>query len=121
MKKEMLSAEDLDIGQFKAMVVQKPSKKDIHGFVYLSTTWGSQLKVPDKLKPSIIHLADAVNRYTDIQANISPHLLLNSHELMNMPFIYIATDTAFELTPVECRNFGTYLRAGGFAIRLVKE
>ncbi|MFC1508518.1 DUF4159 domain-containing protein [Candidatus Omnitrophota bacterium] len=116
MIKELLSVEDLDIGQFKAMVVQKPSKKDIHGFVYISSTWGSQLRVPDKLKPSIIHLAEAVNRYTNIEANVSPHLLLNSHELMTMPFIYIATDTAFELTPFERQNLGAYLRAGGFAI-----
>ena len=116
MKNEMLSAEDLDIGQFKAMVIQKPSKMDIHGFVYLSSTWGSQLRVPDTLKPSIIHLAEAINRYTNIEANVSPHLLLNSHELMSMPLIYIATDTAFELTPIERQNFEAYLRAGGFAI-----
>ncbi|MFC1607061.1 DUF4159 domain-containing protein [Candidatus Latescibacterota bacterium] len=116
LKSEMLSIDDLDIGQFKAMVVQETSKHLIHGFVYLSSMWGTQLRVPDKLKGSVIKLVEAVNRYTNIDAKVSHHLMLDSNELITMPLVYITTDHAFQLTPTERVNLGSYLRAGGFAV-----
>jgi hypothetical protein len=36
--------------------------------------------------------------------------------MFESPFVYIITDTAFELTEIESRNFGEYLRKGGFAV-----
>ena len=116
LKSEMLTVDDLDIGQFKAMVVQEPSKRHIHGFVYLSSMWGAQLRVPDNLKGSVIKLAEAVNRFTNIDAKVSHHLMLDSHELITMPLVHITTDRAFQLTPTERKNLGSYLRAGGFAV-----
>ena len=116
MKKEMISVEDFDTGRYKAMVVQKASNLDIKGFVYIAATWGAQLKVPDHLKGAIINLAEAVTRYTSIQAKVDSHLLLDSRDIFNIPFIYITTDKAFQLTPTERENFGKYLRSGGFAV-----
>ena len=116
LRNEMISMNDLDIGQFRAMVVQSPLKKDIRGFVYVSSTWGTQLKVPDRLKRSVINLAEAVNRYTKIEAKVVPYLFLDSREIFMAPFVFITTDTAFELTSIERRNLDTYLKAGGFAI-----
>ncbi len=115
MKEELISVGDHDTGRYRAMIIQNPDKFDLQGFVYISTTWGSQLKVSDHLKRSIISLTEAVNRYTDIEAKVGSHLLLDSHKLFTTPLVIITTDKAFELTPIERKNFGAYLKAGGFA------
>ena len=117
MKEEMISIDDLDTGRYKAMIIQDPgNKQSIKGFIYLSTVWGAQLKPPDELKRSIIGLAEAVNRYTNINAKMDAHLYLDSRKLFDAPFVYVMADSAFELTEIERRNFGEYLRNGGFAV-----
>jgi len=117
MKDEMISLNDLDTGQFKAMVIQDPNnKQEIKGFIYISTAWGAQLKPPDNLKRAVINLVEAVNRYTNISAKVDAHLFLDSRKLFESPFVYITADNAFELTEIERKNFGTYLRNGGFAV-----
>ena len=117
MKDEMISLEDLDTGQFKAMIIQDPSnKKEIKGFVYIATAWGAQLKPPDRLKRATLNLVEAVNRYTNINAKVDTHLYLDSYKLFETPFVYITADDAFELTEIERQNFGEYLRNGGFAV-----
>jgi len=117
MKEEMISLDDLDTGQYKAMVIQDPNnKQSIKGFVYIATAWGAQLRPPDALKRSVINLVEAVNRYTNINAKVDSHLFLDSRKIFETPFVYIITDKAFELTEIEKRNFGDYLRKGGFAV-----
>jgi hypothetical protein len=117
MKEEMISLDDLDTGQYKAMVIQDPNdKQSIKGFVYISTAWGAQLKPPDKLKRAVINLVEAVNRYTNINAKVDSHLYLDSRKIFETPFVYVVSDKAFELTDIERRNFGDYLRKGGFAV-----
>jgi hypothetical protein len=117
MKEEMISLEDLDTGQYKAMVIQDPNNKtSIKGFVYIATAWGAQLRPPDALKRAVINLVEAVNRYTNINAKTDSHLYLDSRKIFETPFVYIITDVAFELTEIERRNFGDYLRKGGFAV-----
>jgi hypothetical protein len=116
MKEEMISLDDLDTGQYKAMVIQDPNdKQSIKGFVYISTAWGAQLRPPDTLKRSVINLVEAVNRYTNINAKVDTHLFLDSRKIFDTPFVYITTVDAFELTDIERKNFGDYLRKGGFA------
>jgi hypothetical protein len=117
MKEEMISLEDLDTGQYKAMVIQDPNNKmSIKGFVYIATAWGAQLRPPDSLKRAVINLVEAVNRYTNINAKTDSHLYLDSRKIFETPFVYIITDVAFELTEIERKNFGDYLRKGGFAV-----
>ena len=117
MKEEMISIDDLDTGQFKAMIVQDPSnKQEITGFVYIATAWGAQLKPPDNLKRAVINLVEAVNRYTKINAKVDGHLFLDHRRLFDTPFVYVVADEAFELTEIEARSFGDYLRNGGFAV-----
>ena len=117
MKEEMISLDDLDTGQFKAMVIQDPSnKQDITGFIYIATAWGAQLRPPDALKRAVINLVEAVNRYTNINAKVDSHLFLDHRKLFETPFVYIIADEAFELTEIERNNFGQYLRNGGFAV-----
>jgi hypothetical protein len=117
MKEEMISLDDLDTGQYKAMIIQDPNnKQSIKGFVYIATAWGAQLRPPDTLKRAVINLVEAVNRYTNINAQVDDHLYLDSRKIFETPFVYITTDKAFELTEIEKRNFGEYLRKGGFAV-----
>jgi len=117
MKEEMISLEDLDTGQYKAMVIQDPNnKQSIKGFVYISTAWGAQLKPPDTLKRAVINLVEAVNRYTNINAKVDTHLYLDSRKIYETPFVYVTANKAFELTDIERKNFGEYLRKGGFAV-----
>jgi hypothetical protein len=117
MKEEMISLDDLDTGQYKAMVIQDPNnKQSIKGFVYISTAWGAQLRPPDKLKRSVINLVEAVNRYTNINAKVDSHLYIDSRNIFETPFVYVTADKAFELTDIERKNFGEYLRKGGFAV-----
>ncbi len=117
MKEEMISLDDLDTGQFKAMVIQDPNNKmDIKGFVYIATAWGAQLIPPDELKRAVINLVEAVNRYTNINAKVDSHLFLDHRKLFETPFVYITADRAFELTAIERTSFGRYLRNGGFTV-----
>ncbi|MCE5249832.1 DUF4159 domain-containing protein [bacterium] len=117
LKNEMFALGDLDNGIYKATVIQDSrNKKNIHGFVYIATVWGTEFAPPDQLRRSVLSLAEAVNRYTGIHAKIDSHLMLDSSRLFSMPLIYITTDTAFELTPREAENLGKYLRNGGFAV-----
>ncbi|MCE5250091.1 DUF4159 domain-containing protein [bacterium] len=116
MKNELISVVDFDTGRYKAMVVHDPSTMDIRGFIYMASTWGSQLRVPDNLKRAVINLAEAVTRYTGIEAKVDSHLLLNSRDIFNVPFIYITTEKVFEITPDERLNLEEYLHSGGFAV-----
>ena len=116
MREELISLDDLDYGRFKALINRDhASKRTIGGFLHIATIWGQQLRIPDKLKRSVINLAEAVNRYTGIRTEIDSHIMLDSRRLHSTPFVFITTDRAFELTTVERENFGAYLRNGGFA------
>ena len=115
MKEEMISLDDLDTGQFKAMIIQDPNdKKSIKGFIYIATLWGAQLE--PSYKRAVIHLSDAVNRYTSIRSRVDKHLFVDSRKLFNTPFVFLCVDGQFELTEIEAKNFGEYLRKGGFAV-----
>lgn len=115
MKEEMISLEDLDTGQFKAMVIQDPNnKQSVKGFIYIATLWGAQFE--PAYKNSVIHLSDAVNRFTSLKSKVDKHLFIDSRKLFDTPFVYICVDRGFELTKIEADNFGTYLRSGGFAV-----
>jgi hypothetical protein len=114
---ELLRPDDLDYGKIRGIFFKEPSnRQSVRGFIGIPAVWGIQLRPPDELKRSVINLAEAMNRYTDIRAVVDPHLTLESRRLMRTPFILITTDQLFELTPLERRNFGFYFRNGGFAV-----
>jgi len=82
MKEEMISLDDLDTGQYKAMIIQDPTdKQNVKGFIYISTLWGAQLE--PAYKRAIIHLSDAVNRYTNIRSKVDKHLFVDSRRLFD--------------------------------------
>jgi hypothetical protein len=99
MKEEMISLDDLDTGQYKAMVIQDPNnKQSIKGFVYIATLWGAQLE-PD-YKRAVINLSNAVNRYTSIKSKVDKHLFIDSRNIFETPFVYLSVDRCFELTDI---------------------
>ena len=115
MKEEMIALDDLDTGQYKAMIIQDPQdKKSIKGFIYISTLWGAQLEPAHKR--AVIHLSDAVNRYTNITSKVDKHLFVDSRKIFDVPFVFLCVDEGFELTEIEANNLGEYLRRGGFAV-----
>jgi hypothetical protein len=117
MREEMIALDDLDYGRYKAMVIQDPyDRQAVRGFVHIPTVWAEQLRPPDDVKRGILHLSEALIRYTDINAVHDTHIYLSDRRLHDLPFIYITTDEMFELTTIELENFGTYLRNGGFAV-----
>jgi hypothetical protein len=116
LKEEMVTLEDLDTGKYGGKAVRGgDGGREIRGFLHIPTVWGSQLSIPDDLKRTVIGLAEGMNRYLGIRAGASPHLYLSSDHIFRMPFLYITTGSAFELTPAERDNFARYLRNGGFA------
>jgi len=115
MKEEMISLDDLDTGQYKAMIIQDPSdKQSVKGFIYIATLWGSLFEPANKR--AIIHLEDAVNRYTNINAKVDKHLFIDSRKLFDTPFVFLCLENQAEINEIEARNFGDYLRLGGFAV-----
>ncbi|MFC1541088.1 DUF4159 domain-containing protein [Candidatus Latescibacterota bacterium] len=115
MKEEMISLDDLDTGQYKAMIIQDPqNKKSVTGFIYIATLWGAQLEPANKR--AVIHLSDAVNAFTNIKSKVDKHLFVDSRKLFDTPFVFLCADKRFELTEPEARNLGEYLRSGGFAV-----
>jgi hypothetical protein len=117
MKDEMISLDDLDTGQYKAMIIQDPSnKKDIQGFIYIATAWGTQLRPPDGLRRANLNLVEAINKFTKIKAQPDNQLYLDDRRLLDMPFVLIVADDTFELTEPERINLEKYLRNGGFIV-----
>ncbi len=115
MKEEMITINDLDIGKYKGMVIQDPqNKQNIKGFIYIATLWGTLFE--PAYKRGIIHLSDALNQFTKIRSKVDKHLYIDSRKLFETPFVYLSVTDKSELTEVEAKNFGDYLRKGGFAV-----
>jgi len=112
---EMISVEDLDYGKYKSVILRDLLvKRNISGFVYLPVTvWGAELR---PLKRPVIGLAEALKKYTKISPRLDRRTYLSSPEIFKFPFLYISTDTGFELTKREKKNFAEYLKHGGFAM-----
>ncbi|MHB9030831.1 MAG: DUF4159 domain-containing protein [Candidatus Latescibacterota bacterium] len=60
----------------------------------------------------------AMNPFIDIELKLAPPVSLASKSMLRYPVVYIsaAADSVFELKETEIRQFGEYLRKGGFAI-----
>jgi len=88
--------------------------ENIKGFIYIATLWGTHLE--PAYKRAVIHLSDALNQFTKIRSKVDKHLYIDSRKLFDTPFVYLSVTDRFELTEVEAKNFGDYLRNGGFAV-----
>ncbi len=115
MRDEMVAATDFDNGRIRAMAIRDRSDRmRIHGFVRIPTVWGVRFAPPEHIRSAPIMLAEAVNRYTDIEASMDGHLMLTDRRLFSTPFLYITAGENFDLTRQESKRLGEYLRSGGF-------
>ncbi|MFC1693844.1 DUF4159 domain-containing protein [Candidatus Latescibacterota bacterium] len=127
MKDELLTLDDIDkLDIYKGFVIQDPTgKQNIKGFIHIPEciyeydnpirrTWVTSYKLPVAVKG----LAEAVNLYTGIDIKVDRPLDLIYDELFSYPVLYITIDliVAFEISSQRAKNFGEYLRNGGFAI-----
>ena len=100
-----------------AIVVVDPlNKREIAGSIGMALAWGSQMHPPRQYARGLKHLTNALHSWTRINVNVTDHILLSSSDLHNLPFVYVATDEAFELTGTEMANVRKYLTGGGFMV-----
>ncbi len=109
------SPDDLDYGRYMSVVFRDPfERRSIRGFIHIpAAVWGATLT---PLERPVIGLAEGLRTYTAIRPVLDKRIHLSSPELHKYPFVYIATDEAFELNEVERRQFADYLAGGGFAL-----
>ena len=98
------------------VVIDLANKQNIRGNGSRAYAWGEQLSPPRQYLRSLINLKEAMVRWTDIKTTMEDHLRLSSTKLLRMPFIYVMTDEAFELTETEKKNVRQYLLNGGFMV-----
>jgi len=116
LKDELITVYDLDYGEYMGVaVLDDYGRKEISGFAHfpLSVT-GTELELPTILERSMQGLADALHMYTDIMPTIDEMIALDDPDLLKYPFIYIAADRDFSLTPLERKNLREYIMKGGF-------
>ncbi len=77
--------------------------------------YGDKAHTPDALNQVETGLADAVKRYTNIDARTGAQTLLSADALFDAQFVYISADGVADFSAQEKANFGAYLRSGGFA------
>lgn len=89
------------------------TQRNISGFVHLAQVYGRDFR--PATPRGIIELGEAINRFTNVRAEIDDHIFLDSQVLHAYPFIYISVDRAFTPTREEIANLKYYLWNGGFA------
>jgi hypothetical protein len=121
LREEMVTLSDFDYGKYGGMAFRCEGKENaMRGFIHIPIIWTEQDRFDrsglfrERREWGAIRLVEAVNRFTDIRAEVAPHLYLGSEKIFRLPFLYIAAETAFELTPAERENLRMYLRNGGF-------
>ncbi|MEE2659158.1 MAG: DUF4159 domain-containing protein [Candidatus Latescibacterota bacterium] len=103
-------------GRYRGLLVRTGGdRRDLRGFVSLATTWATDL-TPSFASAALAipNLADALTEQTGIAASVDRHVFIGSPHFLQSPFVYITAAQAFELTALELRSLGRYLREGGF-------
>ena len=124
LKEEMITVDDLDSGDFKALVIKDPeNKQNVKGFIHIPVDiWGTTNSETESLEPAeyakkaMIALSEGFTRFTGITVKTDNHLYLDSPDIINYPFIYITSDKLFTLTETERKNLADFFMNGGFAL-----
>ena len=124
MSLELLDINVLDTGRHHALVVQAPNdKRSIKGFcrlgvVYSGAIYGRKNEYrrffEQNIVPAFLRLVDAMNRYTDINADVFGRITLDDAELFKTPWVYFMSNYGFHLPRTELTGLGKYLVSGGF-------
>jgi len=105
--------------RYHAMVVRLGlDKEDIYGFYHIVPFYSRSMMTsesgPFPGQMALQNLAEAMNKYTNIETDIRPAQTLDSKELFKAPFVLLAPTMRFQLRDNEVQNLGRYMREGGF-------
>ena len=124
MSLELLDINALDTGRHHALVVQAPNdKRSIKGFCRLGVAYSDAIYgrkneyrrfFEQNIVPAFLRLVDAMNRYTDIDADVFGRITLDDAELSKTPWVYFMSNYGFHLPRIELTGLGKYLVSGGF-------
>ncbi len=103
-------------GKKVEIVIDPGNKLNISGYVQIAYAWGEQLSPPYNLLRGIINLKEAMNKWTKVETSLDNHLVLGTDRLLKMPFVFITTKDAFQLTETEKKNLQKYFMNGGFMV-----
>ena len=123
MSLEMVDIDALDTGRYHAMVIQDPrDKRNIKGFFHMAIAYSESMRLTDhhgqehRTVHAFRRLVKAINKYTNIRADITNRITFDSREMMKIPWVYSLTVTTFQLTESEAFYLGKYLLSGGFLV-----
>ncbi|MEW6755710.1 MAG: DUF4159 domain-containing protein [Candidatus Latescibacterota bacterium] len=131
MRLDILSVENMDTGQYHAMVVQDPEdRRKVKGFIHLAqvftrsraasldAAYGNELAQQSTRYQNLDFLIKALNEYTGIKADYLGPIPLNDPRLLQVPWLLLPDwfGEAHSLSDLEVENLGRYLLAGGFAL-----
>ncbi|MFC1529053.1 DUF4159 domain-containing protein [Candidatus Latescibacterota bacterium] len=97
-------------------VIDPADKQNISGYIHIAFAWGDQLIPPQHMSRGLMNLTSAMNLWTKIETKIDAHLFLSSPRLLQMPFVYVTTTDAFELSETEKKNVKKFFDNGGFMV-----
>lgn len=122
------SVEIIDVGKYKAFLIQDPeNKRRVKGYFHLTPVISPSMlerEAEKRMTPltyssrfnlglALRRLVEAINEYTDIKADFGRRIVLSSPELLKVPWVFISSDP-FYPTETELANLGRYLVEGGF-------
>ena len=131
MKLDMLSVENMDTGEYQAMVIQDPGdRKKIKGYIHLAqvftrsrsaaieNAYGADLGRQYTLYASLDYLIKALDTYTGITADYIGPVAMDAPELLKVPWVFLPSwiGEAHALNEREFGNLGRYLVGGGFIV-----
>lgn len=113
---EMLDVNSLDTGQHQAVVIQDPDDpKSIKGFIKLPLVVPrnvlDRLGVPTR---SIEALADGINEYTNLRAEVFGPISFDDDRIFKFPLLIGSIYSGLHLNELEEANQFQYLIQGGF-------
>ena len=98
------------------VILDFKNKQNLKGHISMALVCGELFSPPEQYLRGFIHLGDAITRWMKIEVRIEKHVMLSSSRLLEMPFVYVTTDQAFELSKTERENVKKYLESGGFMV-----
>jgi len=120
MRLDMLSVENMDTGQYNAMVIQDPGdRRKIKGFIHLAQAYTrlgySNLNERRDIElVNLNYLVKALAEYTGIRADYRGAVPLDDPNLLEIPWLLLPSKTT--LTDAEFENLGRYIVGGGFGV-----
>jgi hypothetical protein len=120
MSLEMVDIEDLDTGQYQAMVIQDPNdQRNIKGYLHLAIAYPYSVsrrnfqQVQDIVMNGLRRLIARLNEWTEIKASVAETITFDSAKLFETPLVFQYLNFSFDPTQSEVESLGKYMLGGG--------